>query len=456
VNGITEFLNRLRGYGDREAIVEPSRSWSYTELLSACEEVRRAIDASDLQSGDALEVRAEHGCLGIAGLLGSWASGIVGVPVNPSVSVTTVDRLRDIAHVRGGLDLDPIGVRIESGLDPDPPLPYRRLIAADVPGLVLFTSGSSGEPKGVVHDVDRLLTRFEDRRPAAKVAAFLLFDHIGGVNTVLHTLAHGGCVVTMPDRSPRVVAERIQTEGVQVLPTTPTYLNMLAIAQELPRLTSLELITYGTEVMPASTLAAVREALPHVRLLQTYGMSELGIVRSRSVDESTWVSIGGPELEWRVIDGTLRIRTTTAMAGYLNAPDPFDGDGWFDTGDEVEVDGDRIRFLGRRDDTINVGGQKVHPATVESVIAEVPGVLDVAVAAEPTPLTGHLVAATVYTGQSDPGLRSQIRARIRAACLASLEPWQVPARIRFTDSPMATDRFKRDRQNRPFGVTQIT
>jgi acyl-CoA synthetase (AMP-forming)/AMP-acid ligase II len=207
------------------------------------------------------------------------------------------------------------------------------------------------------------------------------------------------------------------------------------------------LITYGTEVMPASTLAAVREALPHVRLLQTYGMSELGIVRSRSVDESTWVSIGGPELEWRAIDGTLRIRTTTAMAGYLNAPDPFDGDGWFDTGDEVEVDGDRIRFLGRRDDTINVGGQKVHPATVESVIAEVRGVLDVAVTGEPTPLTGHLVAATVYTGQSDPGLRSQIRARIRAACLESLEPWQVPARIRFTDSPMATDRFKRDRQN---------
>lgn len=447
MSGVAEFLDRLRGYRDREAIVEPSRSWTYAELIDACEEVREAIDASDLQPGDVLEVCAEHGGLGIAGLLGSWAVGMVAVPINPSVPAATVARLRDIAHVRGEVNLDPIGVLIKAGRDSHPPLPYQRLIAADAPGLVLFTSGSSGEPKGVVHDVDRLLTRFEDRRPAAKVAAFLLFDHIGGVNTVLHTLAHGGCVVTMPDRSPHVVAERIQTESVQVLPTTPTYLNMLAIAQELPRLASLELITYGTEVMPASTLAAVREALPRVRLLQTYGMSELGIVRSRSVDESTWVSIGGPELQWRVFDGTLRIRTTTAMAGYLNAPDPFDSDGWFDTGDEVEVDGDRIRFLGRRDDTINVGGQKVQPATVESVIAEVPGVLDVAVSAEPSPLTGQLVAATVYTEQFDPALRSRIRARIRAACLASLEPWQVPARIRFTDSPMATDRFKRDRRS---------
>lgn len=447
MSGIAAFFDRLRGYQDREAIAEPSRSWTYAELFSACEEVRHAIGASDLHFGDALEVRAEHGGLGIAGLLGSWASGMVAVPINPSVPVATLARLRDIARVRGELELEPIGVRINSGPNAHPPVPYQRLIAADAPGLVLFTSGSSGEPKGVVHNVDRLLTRFEDQRPAAKVAAFLLFDHIGGVNTVLHTLAHGGCVVTMPDRSPRVVAERIQAEGVQVLPTTPTYLNMLAIAQELPRLASLELITYGTEVMPASTLAAVREALPHVRLLQTYGMSELGIVRSRSTDDSTWVSIGGPELQWRVIDGTLRIRTTTAMAGYLNAPDPFDSDGWFDTGDEVQVDGDRIRFLGRRDDTINVGGQKVHPATVESVIAEVPGVLDVAVAAEATPLTGQLVAATVYTEQSDPGLRAQIRGRIRAVCLESLEPWQVPARIRFTDSPMATDRFKRDRRS---------
>lgn len=447
MSAVPAFLDRLYGYGDREAIVEPSRSWTYTELLSACEEVRHAIDASDLQLGDALEVRAEHGGLGMAGLLGSWASGMVAVPINPSVPVATVARLRDIAHVRGELALEPIGVRIDSGSDAHPPLAYQRLIAADAPGLVLFTSGSSGEPKGVVHDVDRLLTRFSDERPAKRVAAFLLFDHIGGINTVLHTLAHGGCVVTMPDRSPDVVAERIESERVEVLPTTPTYLNMLAIAGGLPRLSDLELITYGTEVMPASTLATVRSMLPSVRLLQTYGMSELGIVRSRSTDDSTWVSIGGPELEWKVVDGTLRIRAATAMTGYLNAPDPFDADGWFDTGDDVQVDGERIRFLGRRDDTINVGGQKVHPATVESVIAEVRGVLDVAVAAEPTPLTGHLVAATVYTGQSDPGLRSQIRARIRAACLASLEPWQVPARIRFTDSPMATDRFKRDRRN---------
>ncbi len=446
MSSIAGFLDRLEGYGDREAIIEPSWSWTYRDLLTACEQVRETIATNGMESGDAVGVCAEHGGLGIAGLLGLWASEMVAVPISPTVSDITATKLREIAHARADLVLDPIGLRIATARDLDQPLAYQRLISAGAPGLVLFTSGSSGEPKGVVHDVNRLLTRFEDHRPSAKVAAFLLFDHIGGVNTVLHTLAHGGCLVTMPDRSPHAVAKRIQTEGVEVLPTTPTYLNMLAIAQDLPRLVSLKLITYGTEVMPASTLTAVREALPHVRLLQTYGMSELGIVRSRSTDDSTWVSIGGPELEWQVVDGTLRIRTATAMTGYLNAPDPFDVDGWFDTGDEVEVDGERIRFLGRRDDTINVGGQKVHPATVESVIAEVPGVLDVAVSAEPTPLTGHLVAATIYADRPDPDLRAQLRSQIRAACLAALEPWQVPARIRFVDSPMATDRFKRNRR----------
>lgn len=442
MTNISTYLERLATYGQREAIAEPDRSWTYNELLEAADSVRRALLDAGHAPGDVVVVRAEHGGWGIAGLLGIWASGMVAVPINVSVPEKTANELRVIAQARVDMSFEPIRVGESLPSSSEQAVAYERLAEGRAPGLVLFTSGSSGKPKGVVHDVDRLLTRFSDERPGKRVAAFLLFDHIGGINTVLHTLAHGGCVVTMPDRKPHVVAERIASQRVEVLPTTPTYLNMLAIAGELPRLSGLELITYGTEVMPESTLVNVRSVLPNVRLLQTYGMSELGIVRSRSTDDSTWVSIGGPELQWRVVDGTLRIRTTMAMAGYLNAPDPFGDDGWFDTGDEVEADGDRIRFLGRRDDTINVGGQKVHPATVESVIAAVPGVLDVAVYAEPTPLTGHAVGAVVFTDLPARAARSAIR----SACLANLEPWQVPTRVRFTDAPLSTERFKRDRR----------
>ena len=111
--------------------------------------------------------------------------------------------------------------------------------------------------------------------------------------------------------------------------------------------------------MPESTLKRIHEIFPQVQLLQTYGLSELGILRSKSKDStSLWVKVGGHGFETKVVDGILWIRAQSAMMGYLNAANPFDEEGWMNTEDEVEVDGDYIRILGRRTDIINVGGQK--------------------------------------------------------------------------------------------------
>ena len=125
---------------------------------------------------------------------------------------------------------------------------------------------------------------FELRRPSYRTLVFLLFDHIGGINTLLHTLIYGGTVVTTDDRRPDAVCAAVDRHRVQLLPATPTFLRMLVIAEAAKRydLGSLEIISYGTEPMPASTLAAVRETLPWVRLKQTYGLSEAGILQTQS------------------------------------------------------------------------------------------------------------------------------------------------------------------------------
>src|SRR5262249_44563982 len=155
-------------------------------------------------------------------------------------------------------------------------------------------------------------------------------------------------------------------------------------------------ITYGTEPMPESTLSRVAHAFPGVALQQTYGLTELGILRSKSRGpDSLWVRVGGEGFGTRIVDGRLWIRTASAMLGYLNAPSPFDAEGFFDTGDQVEVDGDWLRILGRKSDIINVGGSKVYPARVESVLLELDNVADVVVTGEPNPITGQIVAATV-------------------------------------------------------------
>ncbi|MFZ4756020.1 MAG: class I adenylate-forming enzyme family protein [Miltoncostaeaceae bacterium] len=439
------FLDRLDAHPvNSPAIIDGDSLITFGEIAAHRREWASSLAVAGVRPGDVVSLHADHGAPAVAALLGAFEVGAIVVPIAPQVPAARALALADVAQPIWRIDPFSATVIATPRGSLDAP-PYERVRERGHPGLVLFTSGTGGLPKGVVHDVASLVERFRTPRPPRRVAAFLLFDHIGGVNTVLHSLANGGCVVTMTDRDPHRVAARIAVTGVEVLPTTPTFLHILVAsgATGAHDLSSLSLVTYGTEVMTDSTLAAVRRALPGVRLLQTYGMSELGILRSRSDDDTAWVSIGGPEVEWRVEGGTLRIRARTAMVGYLNAPDPFDHEGWFDTGDEVLVDGDRLRFLGRRDDAINIGGQKVHPAIIESVIADIPGVRDVSVHGEPHPITGMAVVASVlFDGDL---ARAEARSLIRTACLRDMEPWQVPTRIVFVEDFRVTDRFKRAR-----------
>src|SRR5262249_41134676 len=148
----------------------------------------------------------------------------------------------------------------------------------------------------------------------------------------------------------------------------PTFLRMMLIACAHERfdLSSLKLITYGTEPMSAGTLRDLRNALPAVRIKQTYGSSELGILPTQSqASDSLWLKLG---VETRVHDGVLWVRSPAAMFGYLNHNSPFDADGWYNTMDAVEVEGEYMHILGRESEIINVGGEKVYPAEVEDVL----------------------------------------------------------------------------------------
>jgi len=185
---------------------------------------------------------------------------------------------------------------------------------------------------------------------------------------------------------------------VELLPTTPSFLTML-MASNLHReynLSSLKRITYGTEVMPQTTLDRLRAAFPQVELQQTYGLSEVGVLRSKSrPDGSLWVQIGGEGFETKVVDDILWVRSEYAMVGYLNAPSEFDEEGWFNTQDRVEVDGDYFRILGRVSDVINVGGKRSTQEKSRTSSLSLDNIRDVAVYGERHPLLGQIVVAKV-------------------------------------------------------------
>jgi len=445
------FAQRLRDWGRCPALIWRGADWPYRDLVRAIEAWLAELGRNGIVPGDVVAICGETSPNAVAALLACLMNGNIIAPLVPS-SARGSERMMQTAEAGYSIHFDgddhwrfkPHDRQVAHPL-------LRALIERRAPGLILFSSGSTGEAKASALDFGRILEKFRPARPAYRTLAFLLMDHIGGVNTLLHALSHGGLIVAPPDRRPDTICEAIETHGIELLPTTPTFLRMLMISGAIARhdLTSLKLVTYGTEPMPASTLAAVSESLPWVRLKQTYGLSELGILPTVSRDSSSlWLKLGGAGFEHRIVDGVLWIRSETAMLGYLNAPSPFDPDGWFNTQDLVEVDGDFIRILGRKSELINVGGEKVHPAEVEDVLMQLDNVSDATVSARANPVTGQVVAAKITLMRpEDP---EAFKRRLRAFCRDRLDRYKIPALVEIVADALHGERFKKSRSAATF------
>jgi len=249
------------------------------------------------------------------------------------------------------------------------------------------------------------------------------------------------------ERSPDAVCDAIERYRVQLLPTSPTFINLLLLSDAYKRhdLGSLEMVTYGTEAMPETTLARFHTLFPEIQLLQTYGLSELGILRSKSKSsDSLWVKIGGEGFQTRIVDGLLQIKAQSAMLGYLNAPSPFTPDGWFATGDVVEVDGEYLKILGRQSEIINVGGEKVYPAEVESTLQLMDGVEDAVVSAERNAITGQIVHARVRLKTAETA--AEFGKRMRLFCRGRLPTFKVPQKVVVVGEALHGERFKKMRR----------
>lgn len=446
---VVDFLLQVwKDNHDREAIIWHDEAYTYAWLLDRFRHWKRTLENERIARQSVVVLEADFSPNAVALFFALLEHGCILVPLTDAVKAKKEEFI-SIAQGEVSFainELDSVSIarlknRASHAL-------YDQLRKTGHPGLVLFSSGSTGESKAAVHDMVRLLDKFKQRRPSMRTITFLLYDHIGGVNTMLHTLSNGGCIITVPERHPDAVLETVEKYRAELLPTSPTFLNLVLMSEAYKRhdLSSLKTISYGTEPISEFTLSRFHELFPKVKLQQTYGLSELGILRSKSKDaNSRWVRIGGEGFETRVVDGTLHIKARSAMLGYLNALSPFTGDGWFNTGDAVEVDGDYVRFLGRKSEIINVGGEKLYPAEVESVIEELPFVAQAVVYGEKNAITGNIVCAHITSSASELDHKELISS-IKQHCRDRLQKYKVPVKIKIVAESQYTDRFKKSRR----------
>lgn len=433
---------------DNDAFVLNDKKSTYSELLSDYNKAVKFIEDNQILPNTTVALESDFSSLSTGFLFALIENQNIIVPLTKAVANKKNDFLA-ISKAQYLISIKDDNTIEFSFLDGDSNHEiYNTLKERKHPGIVFFSSGSTGESKGAVHDFVYILDKFKQPRKMKRMITFLMFDHMGGINTLLHNLSGGGCIITVRDRTPKAVLNIVEKYKVQVLPVSPTFINLMLLSGAYQQfdLSSLETISYGTEVMPESTLERLNEIFPNIRLVQTYGLSELGVMDTKSKsNNSLWVKLGGAGFETRVRNNMLEIKAHSAMIGYLNAPSPYTEDGYFMTMDMVEQDGEYYKILGRKSEIINISGEKVYPAEVESFFMGMDGVEDVAVKGESNPLIGSMVVAKfkINTGES----LAEFKKRMNAYAKGKIADFKIPQKVRLvTDEEIHSVRLKKDRK----------
>lgn len=428
--------------GSRAAIQREAGCCTYRALAGAFERASEALDDHALAPGSVVSVPLGYSIRSAALLLALAERRCIAVPIGDRVTVDEEARRRKatgaswitVWDAAGGWGFDR-----DARVSETPEL-IQQLQRARRPGIVLFTSGTTGEPKAAVHDLGLFLGRYViSDRPGVRILPLLFADHVGGIDVYWRALASGATLVRPPDLAPETIARTVKAQGVEVIVASPSQLGFLHAAGvlEARRFGEVRRIVHGAESMPPALQERLRAALPQVQLEQRFGTTETGALRIQPRGPgSAWFALD-ETISWQVREGELWIRTPGRALGYLHgdADGRFLADGWFRTGDLVDVEDDRwLRIRGRITHVINVGGAKVVPEEVEAVLMEIPNIVECVVTAESHALAGQVVVAELDWRGGE--TLSQVLGHVRRHCRGRLSPAAVPVKVRLR--PAAT------------------
>lgn len=440
--------DKFKHFEDTLAIVYNNKEYSYKELLNKISEYKIKLQSS-INPNSVVAILGDYSFENIALFFALYDNKNIIVPITSNAELTIKD-YQEESFCNFTIFCENDELKIENLNQTNNHQMLKKLQDEDCSGLVLFSSGSTGKPKAMIHNLDNLMNLYKDKREKSiNMLLFLMFDHIGGLNTMFNALCMGATLIIPQDRDAKTICELIEKYKIRVLPSSPTFLNLILISGEHLNydLSSLRMITYGTEAMPESLLKKLKDLFPKVKFLQTFGTSETGISTTTSQSsDSLYMKLDDPNCEYKIVENELWLRSKTQVLGYLNASmDSFTNDGWFKTGDLVELeDNGFIKIIGRGKEVINVGGQKVLPAEVESILLNIENVIDCMVYSEKNAITGQsVVCDIVYKNEIS---SKELKKIVRAYCKNKLENYKIPTKVNLVDNTNYSSRFKKIRR----------
>ena len=429
------------------AIIYNGKKYSYNELYIKIKEIENFIK-DKIKSGEVVAILADYSFVSIAVFFALYENKNIIAPIT-STSQKEIDGKVKESFSTKIINLEDEKLVITNIKSEASHKIINDLQTSKCAGLILFSSGSTGAPKAMIHNLDTLVDSYGDKKQKQiNMLVFLMFDHIGGINTMLNILSMNATMIIPQNRNADDICKLIEEYKIAILPSSPTFLNLILINRSYEKydLSSLRMITYGTETMPEGLLNRLKAVFSKVKFLQTFGTSETGIAATSSKSSSsTFMKIDDENLEYKIVDNELWLRSKTQILGYLNrSMESFTNDGWFKTGDLVELDNEGfIKIIGRNKEIINVGGQKVLPSEVESVLLGMDEIEDCLVYGEQNAITGQSVSCDVVLkhGIDDSGFKILVR----KFCKDKLDNFKIPTRVNFVQKTEFTERFKKSR-----------
>ena len=429
------------------AIIYNGKKYSYNELYIKIKEIENFIK-DKIKSGEVVAILADYSFVSIALFFALYENKNIIAPIT-STSQKEIDGKVKESFSTKIINLENEKLVITNIKSEASHKIINDLQTSKCAGLILFSSGSTGAPKAMIHNLDTLVDSYGDKKQKQiNMLVFLMFDHIGGINTMLNILSMNATMIIPQNRNADDICKLIEEYKIAVLPSSPTFLNLILINRSYEKydLSSLRMITYGTETMPEGLLNRLKAVFSKVRFLQTFGTSETGIAATSSKSSSsTFMKIDDENLEYKIVDNELWLRSKTQILGYLNrSMESFTNDGWFKTGDLVELDNEGfIKIIGRNKEIINVGGQKVLPSEVESVLLGMDEIEDCLVYGEQNAITGQSVSCDLVlkSGVEADGLKILVR----KFCKDKLDNFKIPTRVNVVQKTEFTERFKKSR-----------